>query len=113
MINIEESKGNFEVEILSKGSCIDTENGNVYQIDTYTLKVSHQVFSDWVDATIPVPMDCYEADEYHEIIEKRDKTYDAWITKMCFIIGTDPEKTQYAYIQREFFACACVYKVEV
>lgn len=108
----------YKIEVLSRGGCIDQEGGSIYQIDTYSLRLSPEALNDYIhsgatEGNWEDDFDSYEA--YAAQIEAKIKTRDQWKLDIARAIGLTgaPGKIALKQIMSEFFAVVHIQKIEM
>lgn len=89
-----ELKDGFEVQLLAKGSFIDSATGNdkAYLVETYTIRLNYVALNDWLLSQTSNCRECYETDgewEAHKADYKARR--ETWNKRVVSALGIDPE----------------------
>lgn len=49
----------FEVKLIAKGSFVDSEPGNLFLVETYTIRLNHIALNDWLLSECHNCRECY------------------------------------------------------
>lgn len=89
-----ELKDGFKVQLLAKGSFIDsaTGDGNTYLVEAFTIRLNYVALNAWMLSETMNCRECYETDgewEAHKAEYKARR--DTWNKRVVSALGIDPE----------------------
>lgn len=104
-----ELKDGFEIQLLAKGSFIDSATGNnrVYLVEAFTIRLNYVALNDWFLSQTSNCRECYDTDEEWEAHKAEYETRrEQWNKRVVSALGIDPEAkgVNIAQVVSEVFA---------
>ena len=104
-----ELKDGFEIQLLAKGSFIDSATGNnrVYLVEALTIRLNYVALHDWILSETMNCRECYDTNEERESCKAEYETRrETWKARVVSALGIDPEAkgVNIAQVVSEVFA---------
>lgn len=104
----------FAVEVIASGGFDDeVEPGNVYRVDTKTLRLNHIALNEYIMAQVMNDRTTYETDkEWRDYLVDKQNKREIFIHKVASVAGFPDDGVSVAQVVSEIFTVAHIYKKE-
>lgn len=106
----------FDAQILARGSFLDTENGEMFEVEAATIRLNHVALNAWILSEMHNVQDCYDTDEEwkrhkEEYKEKRKTVVDRIIKIVGIDVTTENQSVNISQSQSEVFTLVRILKL--
>ena len=108
----------FAIEVISRGSFLDDDpgfGGNVYAVETATVRLNHIALNQWLLSQTYNPQECYETEKEWEAHRREsDKRREDCERKIIAALGWGPTRKGITITQviSEVFAAVYIHKAQ-